>query len=160
MDAASSQAANSTSLSVLSPASGNGLASSNLPKALEMLRAVPEEIVSETSNLAHDNMPLQDNIASIRFTSGVLAPVLVKAPGNVTMAAAKQAAVLQGPNEMLGNTTGLVSMLCKPVLARVAPPSPPKVVGLPEDSLVYVAIFIPLNVYWMVIAYYILVWPL
>lgn len=148
------EANDTTSPNASSLAAGSGWAdkaSVSTPKALEMLRAIPEQIVNKTTDPAQSSMPLQDAIAVGRFTSWVVAPGPVKAPRNATLAAAKQAAMLQVPNEMPGNITNthLVSMLCKPVPANLTLPSPVKVVGFSNGDGGVVVITIVFNVIWM-----------
>ena len=100
-------------------------------------------------------------INDINITSLVPAPspAVLKSPRNFTLAAAKEAAMLQeqGPNAI-----GLVRMLCKPIAARAAPTAFnwPEMNSNPADCCNNWAIkragWITFGVFWGVAAIYLL----
>ena len=95
--------------------------------ALKMSRSAASAAASDMAGPAQKHMAPPDGTASGERIPGAPAPAPVRTPRNATLAAAKRAAMLQGPGEP-DNTRGLVQMLCRPVPARSAPSA------RPEDS--------------------------
>ncbi len=108
---------------------GSASTAAQAPTNLRQLKAI------ETSGVAHPapgtavpgsaKMETRVEKGGRKLISVAPAPAPVRAPRNVTLAAAKQAAMVQEPGKTPGSATSLVQMLCKPVRAKVDPATQP-----------------------------------
>ena len=111
----------------LGSASTTAQAPTNLQqlKALETSMAAYPAPGTAMSGSVQTETPPQGWGSGRKLISVAPAPAPVKAPRNATLAAAKEAAMVQGPGKTPGSATSLVQMLCKPVPARVDPSTEP-----------------------------------
>ena len=130
---ASSQTSALSALEGSSIALGSASTAAQAPANLRQLKAL------ETSSAAHPapgtaapdsaqaEAPTQGGQTGRKLISvaPAPAPAPVRAPRNATLAAAREAAMVQEPGKTPGSATILVQMLCKPVPAKVDPSTQP-----------------------------------
>ena len=130
-----------------SPAPVNALATAPAPANLRRLKAFEMSLAAVSSDVAATtqmDVMLEggDSGRKLAAVAPALAPM--KTPKNATLAAAKKAAMIEGPGDNLGNSTILVQMLCKPVPARIDPSTQPvshKRAGPPWWDILYYCMF-------------------